>query len=217
MSEEVILKPDDTPEPPPKKKRKIHPHKVTAADYKFARLLFNRHKGQKSVVQCYREAGYPPHKTPEATLTAAHLKTKRPYFQEIYNRLKERAADAAQVDADLVTQALARVALFDIRKLFDERGRLRLPADWDDATAAAVLAIESDELFERVEREDPDTGKVKKRKELTGYTRKVKRVGPVEALKVLAQILRMIGPDMETMAPPPAPLVVRGNASPDNL
>lgn len=203
-------------DPAPKKRtHKTQRPELSRQDIRFARLLFDR--GKKTIAECYVEAGFPVHASENATNVAAHRKLKNRTFRQFYRQLQDRAADAAQVDANMVTQALKRVAFFDIRTLYDERGRILLPRDWSDATAAGVLGVESEETFEYVDGTDPGTGKKARRKELEGYTRKVKRVPPIEALKLLAQILRMIGADADAGKPPPAPLVIGGEADPEAI
>jgi hypothetical protein len=195
------------------RKHKTQRPPLSAQDVRFARLLFDRGATKKTVPECYLEAGFPAKDTPHATEMAAHRRVKNREFRQFYRDLQDRAADAAQVDANLVVQLLRRIATFDVRQLYDDRGRIRLPHEWSDALAAGVMGVESDELFEYAEGE----GGGPRRKELAGYTRKVKRVPPIEAIKLLAQILRMVGADADAGKPPPAPLVIGGEANPDAL
>ncbi len=58
------------------------------------------------------------------------------------------------VTQDRVVQEIARLGLSDIRKLFDDAGRLRQPHEWDDDTAAAVASIEVDQRKEPGENGD---------------------------------------------------------------
>ena len=186
---------------------------LTAQDVKFARLLFDRAATKKTVPECYLEAGFPPKGSPEATSQAAHRRVKNRHFRQFCRDLQDRAAESAQVDANLVLQLLRRIATFDVRQLYDDRGRIKLPREWSDAIAAGVMGVESDELFEYVDDEDGGP----RRKELSGYTRKVKRVPPLEAIRLIAQILRLVGQDADAGKPAPAPLVVGGEANPEAL
>jgi hypothetical protein len=180
-------------EPAKKTKHKTEKPPLSAQEVRLASIYFNR--GKKTVAECYLEAGFPPGATPHATEEAASARLKKPEVRLFYRKLQDRAADAAQIDANAVTQAAARIALFDIRKVFDDRGRIKLPHEWSDAVAAGVLSVETEELFEKQTETDPATGKSVRRKVLVGYARKVKRAPPTEAIKLLAQILRMIGQD----------------------
>lgn len=197
---------------------------LTAREVRFARLLF---AGEQTMAACYLAAGFPAGPTPGATAQAASKLVKKGEFRTFYRELQDAAAEQAKVDAARVVRELARHAFFDIREVFDDRGRIRLPAEWSDAVAAGVLAVKSEELFEYVEEQPPpgpadpsapkNRGPKARRKELVGYAREVKRVNPTEPLKVLAQILRLIGQDADAGKPPPAPLVIGGDANPDNL
>lgn len=202
------------------RKHKTQAPPLSAEDVRFAQLLFaaRAQAGErKSVTQCYTEAGFPAKDTDAATKQAAHRRVKNRYFRQFYRVLQDAAAASAQVTPNVITRALARIALFDVREVFDERGRIRLPAEWSDAVAAGVLSVESEELFEWQDERDEESGKKVRRKVLIGYSRKVKRVPPTEALKLLAQVLRMIGQDADAGKAAPAPLVVGGEADPNKL
>lgn len=193
---------------------------LSAEDVKFANLLFASRAqigGGSSVARCYTEAGFPARETEQATIRAAYRRVKNRQFREFYRILQDAAAASAQVTPSIVTRELARIALFDLRQVFDDRGRIRLPCDWSDAVAAGILSVESEEIFEYEYEVDETTGKKVRRKVLVGYTRKVKRCPPTEALKLLAQILRMIGQDAEGAKAAPAPLVIGGEANVDAL
>jgi phage terminase small subunit len=47
-----------------------------------------------------------------------------------------------EVAADRALLEIARVGFSDLRRLFDEHGRLKPPHEWDDDTAASVASIE---------------------------------------------------------------------------
>jgi phage terminase small subunit len=68
------------------------------------------------------------------------------------------------VEADRVLRELGRIALSDIRTLFDENGALRNIAELSDDEAAALAAVEVSEIFE---------GRGEDRR-LIGYVRKVR-------------------------------------------
>nr|WP_246386828.1 terminase small subunit [Gluconacetobacter sacchari] len=57
-------------------------------------------------------------------------------------------ATRTKITQDRVVQEIARLGLSDVRKLFDDSGRLLQPHEWDDDTAAAVAAIEVDQRKE---------------------------------------------------------------------
>lgn len=195
--------------------RKSQRPALSARDVRFARLLFESR--DKTVVECYLEAGFPRKDTDAATSQAAHRRVKNRYFVTFLRDLQQRAADAAQVDANAVVQGLKRIAFSRHRDLYDERGRIKLPHEWPEDIAGAVESVESEEVFELVEHTDPESGKKSRRKELVGYVRKVKVAKRIEALRLLAEIVRLTGRDADAGKPPPAPLVVGGEANPDAL
>ncbi|WP_046901038.1 terminase small subunit [Gluconobacter oxydans] len=60
---------------------------------------------------------------------------------------KARSA-RTKISQDRVIQEIARLGLSDVRKLFNDGGRLLQPHEWDDDTAAAVASIEVDQRKE---------------------------------------------------------------------
>jgi len=65
------------------------------------------------------------------------------YIAELY---KELETEVKVTVADILLE-LKRIAFFDIRKIYDEDGRLKNIQDIDDDTAAGILSIESAEEF----------------------------------------------------------------------
>ena len=64
------------------------------------------------------------------------------------NELKELQLRRHQVTADRVIAELAKLAFLDIRKAFDEEGKLKPIHEIDDDTAAAIAGLEVESLFE---------------------------------------------------------------------
>jgi phage terminase small subunit len=54
---------------------------------------------------------------------------------------KAERSKRAEVAADRVLLELARVGFSDLRRVFDNQGRLRRPEEWDDDTAAAISSV----------------------------------------------------------------------------
>lgn len=70
---------------------------------------------------------------------------------EIQARLRQaidNRAERTEITADRVLREYGRLAFLDIRKAFDEDGRLKAIHDLDDDTAAAIAGLEVEELFE---------------------------------------------------------------------
>ncbi len=135
---------DAEPTPAPKRKRKHKTQRpaLSAQDVRFATLLFAR--GLKSVADCYIEAGFPAGPTPHATEAAAHRRVKKREVRQMLRDLQQRAADAAQVDANAVVQGLRRIAFSKLPDLFDARGRIKLPHEWPADLVGAIESVESE-------------------------------------------------------------------------
>ncbi len=81
----------------------------------------------------------------------------------------------------------ARIAFSDLRKAFDQNGRLKPPSEWDDDTAAAMAGVDTVEHREKV----PG-----KKDEFEYYqTKKVKLFDKLGALDALARRARIF-PDI---------------------
>jgi phage terminase small subunit len=112
--------------------------------------------------------------------------------------------------AEQVLRELARIGFSDVRSLFDENDNLRPIHSLDDHTAATISRVEQDALY---------SGVGKNRKQI-GHTKKVKLWDKVNALRTLAQHLRLLEPDEQdrkrplqiiiTDAPPLAGLIQLG-------
>jgi phage terminase small subunit len=96
-------------------------------------------------------------------------------------RMKDRET-RTEISQDKTLKELARIAFFDIRKLFDENDRLKDITDLDENTAAAVISIDSQDI------KGPD-GKV------IGRVRKVRLANKLNALEQLAKHLGLFEKD----------------------
>lgn len=77
---------------------------------------------------------------------------------------QDKAKNKHNLTEERVLSQLSRIVNFDPRKLFDEKGELKLISELDDETASAIASIEVTQEFE---------GKGKTLK-LIGYTKKIK-------------------------------------------
>jgi phage terminase small subunit len=59
---------------------------------------------------------------------------------------QQQRGERTEITADRVLKELARIAFFDIRKLYAEDGTLKNPKDLDDDTAAALTGIDIQEV-----------------------------------------------------------------------
>jgi hypothetical protein len=146
--------------------------------------------------EAYRSAGYPQHAA-ESTWVLACRVLRKPAVAAYIWELRNQACDVAQATVTKIAQGLCRAAFADLRKLYDARGRIKVPSEWPDDLALAIDGVDSQDLFETQTETDPETGKKTKRRVLVGYARKVRLTKRVEALKTLAVWRRMIGRDAE--------------------
>lgn len=58
---------------------------------------------------------------------------------------QQKRSERTGITADRVLQELARIAFFDIRKLYNADGSMKLPAELDDDTAAALTGVDIQE------------------------------------------------------------------------
>lgn len=69
----------------------------------------------------------------------------KPTIAAAISEAQQKRADRTEVTADRVLKELARIAFFDIRKLYSDDGTLKNPRDLDDDTAAALTGIDIQE------------------------------------------------------------------------
>lgn len=89
-----------------------------------------------SASDAYASAGYK-----ESRSAASRLSTN----VNIEARVAEivgRGAEKAEVSIERVLKELGRIGFSDLRRAFDENGRLLRPEEWDDDTAAAIASVE---------------------------------------------------------------------------
>lgn len=104
--------------------------------------------------------------------------------------LRAEIAKAAQIETVQVVKELARIALSDIRKVFDEDGRIKSPHELDDSTAAAVASVEFDpEGGFKVKLWDKNSAADKLMKHLGGYEKDNKQgaAGLAEAITLIIE------------------------------
>lgn len=198
---------------PPAKKKPRKPKPLTVKQIRFCQLYVEGEASKSAnATQALIDAGI-PHTNRIAAGTAAWELLKNPQIQQFIHELRDAACDAAKATVERIAQGMARIAFANRAELFDSKGRLLPPDKWPADVAATVESIESEELYEV----QSEPGKPK-RKELVGYTRKVRTARRGEMLKLLAQWRRMVGQDADQgKATGHPPLVVGGDANPDDL
>ena len=67
---------------------------------------------------------------------------KKPEIQSAIQQAKEALQKRTEITQDMVLRETAKLAFFDIRKMFDENGRPLDISKLDDGTAAALVGLE---------------------------------------------------------------------------
>lgn len=112
-----------------------------------------------------------------AAANASKLLTNPNISDYVAQKMKERGERTA-ITADRVVKELAKVAFFDIRKIYKEDGSLMKPGEFDDESAGAVAGLESTEdIFTLVS------------------TKKVRLTDKVKALEILGRHLGIFEKD----------------------
>ena len=65
----------------------------------------------------------------------------KPNIQSYIQKLIKDREKRTEINADMVVKELAKIAFFDIRKIFHQDGRLVNPCDLDDDTACVISGI----------------------------------------------------------------------------
>lgn len=103
----------------------------------------------------------------------AHDLMKLEHIQAKIAQLMNGRKRRTNVTADLVVEELVKHAFFDIRKFYDENGKLLPFNKWDDDSAAAIVGITTHILFDRTN------------------VNKIKRTDPLKALELIGKHLAM--------------------------
>lgn len=112
--------------------------KLTEKEEKFAQSYVVH----LSVKQAAIDAGY----SVKSAQSIGWKILQRPHIQARVSELKsvvqEKVHNRLEITTENILNELARIAFFDIRKLYDEDGRLLPVNELDDDTAAAIAGIE---------------------------------------------------------------------------
>ena len=187
-------------------RRRRRKHKTTPPPLSAREIRFCQFKAEgRTGYAAYLAAGFPEKPTRGAIDTAIWRLVRKREIREYIRELQRTAADAAQVNANAVVQGLSRIAFADRRKLYGKDGTLLPPHKWPDEIAAAVAGVKTEEK------------KARGKRGAVAFTQDVKTEKRTEAFRLLAQILRMIGPEKEDAGAKDRPLVVGGEADPGSL
>jgi phage terminase small subunit len=150
---------------------------LTPKQEKFARKYVEL--GNAS--EAYRQSYDAENMSNEAIHQEAYQLTTHPQVSLRIFQLQELARKRHQVTVDRVVAEYAKLAFLDVRKAFDEEGRLKPIHEIDDDTAAAIAGLEVESLFE---------GRGEDREQI-GRLHKLKLADKKGALDSLAKYLKM--------------------------
>lgn len=85
-------------------------------------------------------AGY----SPKTANEQASVMLAKPSIQEAVQAQRAKVSERTEIKQDSVVKELARLALSDVRKIFNADGSVKHPGELDDDTAAAVSSVELD-------------------------------------------------------------------------
>lgn len=126
-------------------------------------------------------------------------------IQERIAELKKIRAEKLEISNEMVLKELANIGFSDIRKFYDENGKLKLPHELDDKDAAALSGLEVDELWGFNVQKDC--------KEIQGETKKIKLHDKLKALEMIAKHIGFFEKDNEqskiTIEQPISEIVIR--------
>ena len=139
-----------------------------------------------NATRAYKVA-YPKVKKDEsARVNGSKLLTNTNVASYIDERMKEREK-RTEITQDMVLKELAKLGFFDIRKLFDDRGKPLDITGLDNETAACIAGLEVMDVYE-------GTGEDK---EFVGYIKKYKLSDKLKALELLGRHLGMFKDKVE--------------------
>ncbi|QNK65890.1 terminase small subunit [Variovorax sp. PAMC26660] len=121
-----------------------------------------------------------------AEVTASELIANRKVSEAITQKMQIRAQRTG-ITQDRVLQELARIAFFDIRRLYNEDGGMKAPHELDDDAAAVLAGVDVTEEFE---------GRGEDRKQI-GFMKKAKIFDKGTALTLAMRHLGMLKDKVE--------------------
>lgn len=148
--------------------------KITAKMRAFVAEYLKTHELAGSAIR----AGY----APKYAGSIANRLIQKSQVADLIRQEEEEALKRAGIDRTRALMELAKLAYFDLRKLYREDGSLKNPGEWDDGTAAAIASIETFEEFK---------GAGKNRRQV-GYIKKVKVCDKNRSLEMLLKHLGLL-------------------------
>lgn len=133
----------------------------------------------------YRRAGYKARGN-AAEVNASKLLRSPKVAKAVAEAMKAREK-RTNITQDRVLQELARIAFFDLRRLYREDGTLKAPNELDDESAAVLSGIDVTEEF---------SGRGEEREQI-GFTKKVRMFDKTAALTLAMRHLGMLNDKLD--------------------
>lgn len=148
---------------------------------------------------------------PDTLRKSASQFTHKPHIKARVDQIKRQVYQAAEVSPGRIIHEYAKLAFFDIRNVFDQKGNLKPVHQMDDATAAGIagLEISVDDVTRKQDiynEDSDDIGRVDETKTTT-RTAKLKLIDKTKALDSLAKIMGMHVERVEHTGADGAPLI----------
>ena len=104
---------------------------------------------------------------------------RKPQIETAINQAIQEREKRTKITQDMVLQETAKLAFFDIRKMFDKNGKPLDISQLDDDTAAALVGLDVQDVYEFNGDE----------KQFVGYIKKYKMSDKLRALELLGKHL----------------------------
>ncbi|SEH89382.1 terminase small subunit [Paraburkholderia hospita] len=168
----------------------MHDKALTAKQQMFVQEYIIDFNGSRSVIA----AGY---SDKAANVMAAKLLAQPKIQAALANAMRQRAA-RLQITQDRVLLEVARLAMFDIRKMLHPDGSMKAIDELDDDTAASLIGLDVFEEF---------AGAGEERVQI-GWTKKFKLADKKGALELLMRHMGMLNDKLKLQGDAANPLVL---------
>lgn len=145
-----------------------------------------------NATQAAERAGY----SPKTAYSIGNENLSKPEIAKAIQAAMKERERRTQITQDRVLQELARIAFFDIRKLYNDDGSMKAPHELDDDAAAALSGVDVTEEFQ---------GKGEDREQV-GFTKKAKIFDKGTALTLAMRHLGMLKDKVEHSGPDGGPI-----------
>ena len=105
------------------------------------KLFIDEYLKDRNATRAYK-AAYPNVKKDTSAWVNASKLLSNTKVQEIIDARLQKIHDRANIQAEDIRRELAKIGFLDIRKIFDEDGRIKQPEEWDEDIAAAISSVE---------------------------------------------------------------------------